>query len=69
MTEVVKEEMEDGRMERVDIFLLTDNYVAETVYYQVKFSDKDIFELMIQLVYLEFRGCFMLHIIWVAGKR
>ena len=61
--------MDAGRMERVDIFLLTDNYVAETVYYQVKFTDKDIFELMIQLVYLELRGCFIFHIMWVAGKR
>ena len=32
-------------------------------------SNKDIFELILRLVYLYMRGCFRLHIIWVAGMR
>ena len=43
--------------------------MAEAVYYWVNSIDKDIFELMIRLIYLELRGCFILHIIWVAGTR
>ena len=31
-------------------------YVGEAVYYQGKSSDKDVFELMLWLVYLDIRG-------------
>ena len=56
-------------MEGVEIFFLTDNSVAEALYYRGKSRKKDIFELMLQLVYLELRGCLILQIIWVAGTR
>ena len=39
------------------------------MYYRGNSRDKEIFELMICLVYLELRGCFRLNIIWVAGTR
>ena len=55
--------MEAGRAEGVGIFFLTENSVAEAVYYWGKSSNKDIFELMLRLVYLELRGRFRLHII------
>ena len=41
--------------------------MAEAVYYQGNFGDKYIFYLMLRLVCLDLRGCFRLHIIWVAG--
>ena len=41
--EVVEEEMAAVRMEGVELFLLTNNSVAETVYYQVNSSDKNFF--------------------------
>ena len=56
-------------MEGVELFFMTYNAVAEALYYQGKSSDKDIFELMLQLVYLELMGFFRLHIIGVAGTR
>ena len=43
--------------------------MAEAVYYWGNSIDKDIFELMLRLVYLDLRRCFRLHIIWVAGMR
>ena len=52
----------------MELFFLTDNYVAEAVYYWGNSRYKEIFELMLRLVYLYLRGCFKLHIIWVAGK-
>ena len=67
--EMVEEEVEAGRMEGAELFFLTNNAMAEDVYYRGKSSDKDIFDLMLLLVYLELRGCFRLHIIWVAGKK
>ena len=45
---------------------MTDNYVSKAVYYRGNFTNKDIFELILRLVYLELRNCFRLHIIWVA---
>ena len=56
-------------MEGVGLLFLTKNSVAEAMYYRVNSSDKDVFDFMIQLVYLELRGCFRLHIIWVAGTK
>ena len=56
-------------MEGVEILFLTNNSVVEAVYYRGNSSDKYIFELILQLVYLELTGCFSLHIIWVAGRR
>ena len=69
MVEVVEEEVEAGRIEGVELLFLTDNSVAEALYYRGNSSDKEIFELMLRLFYLELRGCFVLHIIWVAGTR
>ena len=56
-------------MEGMEIFFLTEKSVVEAVYYRGKSSDKEIFELMLRLVYLELMGCFRLHIIWASGTR
>ena len=40
---VAEEEVEAGRMEGVELFFLTDNSVAEFVYYQGNSRDKDMF--------------------------
>ena len=44
--------MESGSMEEVELFFLTENSVVEAVYYWGKSSNKDIFELMLRLIYL-----------------
>ena len=69
LVEVAEEELEAGRMDEVELLFLTDNSAVEAVYYRGNSSDKEIFEFMLRLVYLELRGCFRLHNIWVAGKR
>ena len=61
MVEVVEEEVEASRMEGVKLLFLTDNSVAEAVYYRVNSSNNEIFELMLWLVYLEPRGFFRLN--------
>ena len=57
---MVDEEVKAGSMEGAELFFLTDNYVSEAVYYRVKPSDKDIFEFMPRLVYLELIGLFQI---------
>ena len=69
LVEVVEEKVEAGSMEGVDIFFLNRNSVVEAMYYQGNSGNKDIFELIIRLVYLELRGCFILQNIWLSGKR
>ena len=56
-------------MEGAEVLFLINNYVEEDVYYRGKSGNKEIFVLMLWLVYLELRGGFRLHIIWVAGTR
>ena len=51
LVEVVEEEVEAGRMEGVELLFLTKNSVVEAVYYQGKSSNKNIFELMLRLLY------------------
>ena len=65
----VEEEVEGGSIEGVELLFLTNNSVEEALYYWVNSSDKGIFKLMLQLVYLDFRGCFRLYIILVARTR
>ena len=69
LVEVVEEDVEDGRMEGVVLLFLTKNSVAEAVYYWGNSRDKEIFELVLRLVYLDLRGYFRLRIIWVSGTR
>ena len=64
--DVVKEEVEAGRMEGVDLSFPTDNSVVEDVYYQGNSSNKGIFELILRLVYLELMVCFRLNVIWLT---
>ena len=67
--EVVGEVVEASRMKGVELFFLTGKYVAGGLYYLGNSSDKEIFELMIQMVYLELRVCFRLYRIWVSGTK
>ena len=43
LVEVVEEEVEDGRMEGVEVFFLADKSVGEAVYYRGNSSDKEMF--------------------------
>ena len=47
----MEEDVEAGRMEGVEFFFLTYNSVAESMYYQGNYINKDIFELVLWLVY------------------
>ena len=66
MVEVVQEVVEGKIKEEVELLFLADNSVAEDVYYRGNFSDKEIFQLMLRLVYLQLRGCYRLHSMWIS---
>ena len=53
----------------MELFFLTDKSMEEAVYYWGNPINNDIFDLMLQFIYLELSGCFRLYSIWVAGTR
>ena len=52
LVEVEEEEVDTGRMEGVEPLFMTDNSVAEAVYYQGNSSDKEIFDFILRLIQL-----------------
>ena len=51
-----------------DIFLV-ENGVSEAVYCWGNSINKELFELLFNIVYLDLRGCFKLHILCLDGTR
>ena len=52
MVDLVEKEVENGNMGGVEILFLTKKSVGYAEYYQENYSNKEIFELMLRLVYL-----------------
>jgi hypothetical protein len=52
-----------------EVFLFTDNVVAERAFYRGNSSGATLFELIVRMARLEMQGYIFLHVIWVAGTR
>jgi hypothetical protein len=52
-----------------EIFLFTDNFVAERAYFRGTASTKLLFDLVLRLRVLQMKGDIFLHLIWCAGTR
>ena len=62
--------MESGQIkEAIEIFIFTDNYVAERAFYRGNSRSPTLFELILRLNRLVMTGKIMLHVVWVSGKR
>lgn len=60
----------NGRIPRgTEIFLFTDNFVAERAYFRGTASTELLFELVLRLRVLEMNGDIFLNLIWCAGTR
>ena len=53
----------------IEVFLLTDNLVAESAFFKGSSSSKKLFELILKLRQLELSGGFKVHVIHIAGSR
>ena len=62
-------EHREGRLDGVEIFLFTDNMVAEGAYYKGSAKTKHLHGLVLRLRKLEMEGNMILHVIHVAGTR
>ena len=70
LVETIEEGVEDGSLEGAELFLFTDNTVAEAAFYKGNISSsKTLFELIVRLRQLEMTGSLKLWVIHVAGKR
>ena len=62
-------EHREGRLDGVEIFLFTDNMVAEGAYSKGSAKTKHLHRLVLRLRKLEMEGNMILHVIHVAGTR
>jgi len=53
----------------IEVFLFTDNLVAESAFFKGTSSSKSLFELILKLRQLELSGGFKVHVIHIAGSR
>jgi hypothetical protein len=59
----------EGRLTGREIFLYTDNQVAEGSYYRGTASSQSLFELVVELYILQMKYDIILHVVWIAGTR
>lgn len=62
-------EFNAGRLRGVEVFLFTDNAVAEGAFYKGTAASKHLHELILRLRRIEMYGEMILHVIHVSGKR
>ena len=58
-----------GRLRDKEVFLMTDNTVAERAFFKGTSKSRSLFELVLELRKLELVGGFKLHVVHVAGTR
>jgi hypothetical protein len=62
--------VEEGTLHSgVELFLFTDNFVAETIFYKGDARSRPLFEVALRLRQLEMKHGLFVHLIWVSGKR
>lgn len=69
LVETVKEEVEQGNLARTEVFLFTDNEVAERAFFKGTSKSEQLFNLVLRLQKATLRGGLQLHVVHVAGTR
>jgi hypothetical protein len=70
LVEAIEEGVKDGSLHGSELFLFTDNTVAEAAFYKGNTSaSKVLFELIVRLRMIEMAGSVKLWVIHVSGKR
>jgi hypothetical protein len=59
----------EGRWTGREIFLYTDNQVAEASYYRDTAASQSLFELVVELYILQMKYNIIFHVIWMTGTR
>jgi hypothetical protein len=69
LVETLEAQGQANELNGVEIFMFTDNRVAEGAFYKGTSSNKKLFELVVRLRKLEFHTGCLIHLIHVAGTR
>ena len=69
LVEALEKHVREGKLRDCEVFLLTDNLVAENAFYKGTSSSETLFNLVLRLRKLELEGGIILHMIHVPGKR
>ncbi len=69
LVDAVELEYKQGGLDGHELFLFTDNQVAERAYYKGSSSSRTLFELVLRLRKIEMEGRLILHVIHISGKR
>jgi len=69
LVEALEAQGQSGELNGVEVFMFTDNQVAEGAFYKGTSSNKKLFELVVRLRKLEFHTGCLIHLIHVAGTR
>lgn len=69
LVELVKDLANAGKLKHSELFLFTDNSVAERAYFRGTSSSRSLFDLVLELRKLTISGEFKLHVIHVPGTR
>jgi hypothetical protein len=62
-----KVQVEDGRSRGAEVFLFTNNSMAEAVFFLGNSTSEHLFELVLHLQSIEMKGNLLLRVIHVAG--
>lgn len=65
----VEKAWKEGKLKEVELFIFTDNEVAERCYYKGTSSNRQLFELILRLRKIEMEGDLILHVIHISGVR
>jgi hypothetical protein len=52
-----------------ELFVFTDNSMAERTYYKGSLSSPKLHQMILELRKMEMSGKFIIHFIWILGKR
>ena len=69
LVEAVEEAVIDGSVQVSELFIFTDNSVAEGCFYRGTASSRKLFNLVLRLRKAELKGGLLLHVIHVSGRR
>ena len=69
LVEAIRDLAEEGKLEGCEVFLFTDNSVAERAYFRGTSTSRSLFELILELRKLSISGLFKLHVSHVSGSR
>jgi hypothetical protein len=69
LVEGLEIQVREGGLRDCEVFMFTDNSIAEAVYFKGKSTSRKLFELVLRLRRLKMSGGLILHVIHVAGTR